>query len=109
MVTRRCRRWAAKVWRACRHEQGGCGLRHEVRRWGADEVQSNGRKDGCGGGGEGGEGGGQRWRWWWWRGGRQRVQVKATEKTQGQFRLPTYAAHTHAARALLGADGGQGR
>lgn len=23
--------------------------------------------------------------------------------------LPTYAAHTHAARALLGADGGQGR
>ena len=45
VVTRRCRRWAARVWRACRHEQGGCGLRHEVRRWGAGDVQSDGREE----------------------------------------------------------------
>ena len=71
VVTRRCRRRAARRGALAGTSKEVCGLRHEVRRWGADEVQSDGREErvrrrwrrgrwtGGGGGGEEAEGEGQ--------------------------------------------------
>lgn len=69
--------------------------RGEKVRWGADEVQRYGREDGCGGGGGEGGGGGC--------GGGVGDEAKGAgegnrEETENSS---DYAAHTHAARALL--------
>ena len=72
-----------------------CGLRHEVRRWGADEVlQSDGREERVR----------RRWRRgrgrWTGGGGGEEAEGEGQGAVQRMKESVNYATHTHAARAF---------
>ena len=153
VVTRRCRRWAARVarlqararrlWSEARGEKVGCRRGAEQReerrvrrrrrrgRWAARVARLQARarrlwseargekKVGCRRGAEQREGRRvrrRRWRRGRWAAVEEVVVVRRQTEGAGEGNREetetgwtAYAAHTHAARALLGADGGQGR
>lgn len=95
VVTRRCKRRAASRGALAGTSKEVCDLRHEVRRWGADEVlQSNGREERVR----------RRWRRgrgrWTGGGGGEEAEGEGHGAVQRMKESVNYATHTHAARAF---------